>query len=88
MVPWSLQNKDFSGGQQGCCVLDLLHQPLWQIDMTHDLLKQELFQDIITSKRKSLFLRVSLYASAETFVFELDTFENHSNFSLVSLGST
>lgn len=28
MVPWSLQNKDFSGGQQGCCVLDLLHQPL------------------------------------------------------------
>lgn len=56
--------------------------------MTHDLLKQELFQDIITGKRKSLFLRVSLYASAETFVFELDTFENHSNFSLVSLGST
>lgn len=28
-APWSLQNKDFSGGQQECCVLDLglLHQP-------------------------------------------------------------
>ena len=53
--------------------------------MTHDLLKQELFQHIIIGKRKSLFLRVSLYASAETFVFEFDTSENHSNFFLVSL---
>lgn len=31
---------------------NLLRQLLWQTDMGHDLLKQELFQDMIIVKRK------------------------------------
>lgn len=34
---------DPTGWEKVVRKIDLLHQPLWQIDMTHDLLKQELF---------------------------------------------
>lgn len=32
--------------------IDLLRQPLWQTDMAHDLLEQEIFQGMILGKRK------------------------------------